>query len=158
MCSITGLQGISIGNGFLNMTLSILIRSILISFLVAVPAPFVIEWLSKSVEVNNNISVFFAIYVLAFVGCVVMGLSGQRSAPSTQPESSKDERELGTVKWFNVAKGFGFITRSTGEDVFVHYRSIRGSGRRALSEGQQVKFTVSEGEKGLQADDVSAVR
>lgn len=64
-------------------------------------------------------------------------------------------REQGTVKWFNATKGFGFITTATGEDVFVHYRSIRGNGRRALREGQQVEFRISDGEKGLQADDVS---
>ncbi|GAB3378960.1 cold shock domain-containing protein [Spongiibacter taiwanensis] len=64
------------------------------------------------------------------------------------------ERVTGTVKWFNNAKGFGFITRTEGEDVFVHFRSIRGDGYRTLDEGQAVEFNLVEGPKGLQAEDV----
>lgn len=63
-------------------------------------------------------------------------------------------REVGTVKWFNDAKGFGFISREEGPDVFVHFRAIQGDGFRSLKEGQQVSFTVVEGQKGLQADEV----
>ena len=66
-------------------------------------------------------------------------------------------RESGTVKWFDNAKGFGFIQRTAGEDVFVHFRQIRGEGYRTLQEGQQVQFNVVQGPKGLQAEDVSAV-
>ncbi|HKK22290.1 MAG TPA: cold shock domain-containing protein [Pseudohaliea sp.] len=66
------------------------------------------------------------------------------------------ERVSGTVKWFNNAKGFGFITRQEGEgDVFVHFRSIQGDGYRTLDEGQAVEFTLVEGPKGLQAEDVA---
>ena len=65
-------------------------------------------------------------------------------------------RETGSVKWFNVSKGFGFITRDSGGDVFVHYRSIRGEGHRTLSEGQRVEFIVADKDKGLQAEDVIA--
>jgi len=64
-------------------------------------------------------------------------------------------RETGTVKWFNNQKGFGFITRESGEDVFVHYSSIRGDGYRSLEEGMQVEFSVKENDKGLQAHDVT---
>ncbi|AKG07929.1 cold-shock protein [Moraxella bovoculi] len=64
-------------------------------------------------------------------------------------------REQGTVKWFNDSKGFGFIQRATGEDVFVHFRSILGEGYRSLKEGQAVEFVVTEGDKGLQAEEVS---
>lgn len=68
------------------------------------------------------------------------------------------ERESGTVKWFNNARGYGFITRENGtEDVFVHYRNIRGEGYRSLAEGQSVEFSLLEGEKGFQAEDVAAV-
>ena len=67
------------------------------------------------------------------------------------------EREVGTVKWFNDSKGFGFITRENGTDVFVHFTSIRGEGYRSLEDGQQVEFEVVEGDKGLQAQDVVAV-
>ena len=65
------------------------------------------------------------------------------------------DREIGTVKWFNTNKGFGFITRDNGDDVFVHFRSIRGQGHRTLIEGQRVEFNVTEGDKGLQAEDVA---
>ncbi|MEE3300421.1 MAG: cold-shock protein [Pseudomonadota bacterium] len=67
------------------------------------------------------------------------------------------ERESGKVKWFNANKGFGFITRENGEDVFVHFRSIRGKGHRVLRDGQRVDFFVSDGDKGLQAEDVEVV-
>ncbi|KEI72430.1 cold-shock protein [Endozoicomonas elysicola] len=67
-----------------------------------------------------------------------------------------NDRETGSVKWFNVTKGFGFITRDVGDDIFVHYRAIRGEGHRTLSEGQRVEFTVVEKDKGLQAEDVIA--
>jgi CspA family cold shock protein len=65
------------------------------------------------------------------------------------------DRVSGTVKWFNNAKGFGFITREEGDDdVFVHFRSIQGDGYRTLSEGQTVEFKLVEGPKGLQAEEV----
>jgi CspA family cold shock protein len=67
------------------------------------------------------------------------------------------DRETGTVKWFNESKGFGFIEREQGEDVFVHFRSIRGEGFKTLSEGQKVEFTLTQGDKGPQADDVVAL-
>ena len=65
--------------------------------------------------------------------------------------------EKGTVKWFNRTKGYGFIKRSTGEDVFVHYKSIVGDGFKVLNEGDQVEFEVEEGPKGLQASKVTKV-
>ena len=64
------------------------------------------------------------------------------------------EREKGTVKWFNSSKGYGFIQRESGDDVFVHYQSIVGDGYRKLEEGQEVEFTVAQGQKGLQAQEV----
>ncbi|MCK5436700.1 MAG: cold-shock protein [Desulfobulbaceae bacterium] len=67
------------------------------------------------------------------------------------------DRERGTVKWFNNAKGYGFIKRDEGDDVFVHFRAIRGDGYRTLKEDQAVEFTVVEAEKGFQAEDVVAV-
>ena len=68
------------------------------------------------------------------------------------------ERTTGTVKWFNGAKGFGFIAREGGEDVFVHYTAIRGEGFKNLEEGQSVEFEVTQGKKGLQATDVVVLR
>lgn len=64
------------------------------------------------------------------------------------------ERETGTVKWFSATKGYGFIASQHGEDVFVHYSSIQGDGFRTLEEGQQVEFTIGQGKKGPQAQDV----
>jgi len=64
------------------------------------------------------------------------------------------QREIGTVKWFNGAKGYGFITRENGGDVFVHYSAIQADGYRNLDEGQRVEFAVEEGPKGPQATNV----
>ena len=65
--------------------------------------------------------------------------------------------EQGTVKWFNAAKGFGFIQRQSGEDVFVHFSAIQSEGFRSLQEGQAVQFDVAKGPKGLQAENVTVV-
>lgn len=65
--------------------------------------------------------------------------------------------EQGTVKWFNEAKGYGFIRRDSGDDIFVHYSSIVGEGFRTLSEGERVEFEVEQGPKGLQASNVRRV-
>lgn len=74
----------------------------------------------------------------------------------TESKHSADaDREYGQVKWFNTSKGFGFITMDDGEEIFVHFRSIRGEGRRGLRDGQRVSFIVADSEKGPQAEDVS---
>jgi cold shock protein len=66
------------------------------------------------------------------------------------------DRQSGTVKWFNDAKGFGFITPESGPDLFVHFRSIQGAGFKSLQEGQRVTFKAVQGQKGMQADEVQA--
>jgi len=77
---------------------------------------------------------------------------------SFEPYSCKQVIEMsnatGTVKWFNEAKGFGFISQENGPDVFAHFKAIKGTGFKTLSEGQKVKFTVSQGAKGPQADNI----
>jgi CspA family cold shock protein len=81
-------------------------------------------------------------------------------AISIQQIQKKDEcntMEQGTVKWFNDAKGYGFISRQNGEDVFVHYSAIQNEGFRSLKEGQAVQFNVVKGPKGWQAENVTAV-
>ena len=152
------------------MNINIFVRSIFISFLVAVPSPFIIDWLRESFTQSSDVVTFLTIYLLAFIGCMVMGYcnrSGTDSAgvqagidtnASDSQTDAPDDREQGTVKWFNRSKGFGFITRESGDDVFVHFRSIRGDKRRSLNDGQKVRFKVTTGEKGLQAEDVSVVR
>jgi cold shock protein len=65
--------------------------------------------------------------------------------------------EKGTVKWFNSSKGYGFIQRESGEDVFVHYRSITGNGFKNLADGDAVEFEVEQGQKGLQATSVRKI-
>ena len=88
--------------------------------------------------------------------CLLAILSLTASMPRRRQRSAASEgpREAGTVKWFNTSKGFGFISRDQGEDVFVHFRAIRGDGHRVLVEGQRVEFVVARREKGLQAEDV----
>jgi CspA family cold shock protein len=68
-----------------------------------------------------------------------------------------EAREQGTVKWFNSSKGFGFIQRDHGDDVFVHFRAIVGDGYKSLEEGQRVEFTVTQGQKGPQAENVAVI-
>ena len=93
-----------------------------------------------------EISLLLIFIATAFVSSVIRG-----TATATV---SDDERELGTVKWFNVRKGYGFITRDQGDDVFVHFRNIESDDRRAINEGDRVSFIVTDSEKGLQADKV----
>lgn len=81
------------------------------------------------------------------------GDPGQYAAPPAGDDDSAG-RETGKVKWFNVSKGFGFIIKDDGEEIFVHFRSIRGEGRRQLRDGQRVAFDVAESAKGPQAEDV----
>ncbi len=66
-------------------------------------------------------------------------------------------KTTGTVKWFNESKGFGFIEQKSGPDVFAHFRAITGDGFKTLSEGQSVEFTVTQGDKGLQAENITAL-
>jgi len=66
-------------------------------------------------------------------------------------------RTTGTVKWFNEAKGFGFIEQESGPDVFAHFSNISGDGFKTLAEGQKVEFTVTQGQKGPQAENIIAV-
>jgi CspA family cold shock protein len=69
-------------------------------------------------------------------------------------EKIMSDRQSGTVKWFNDAKGFGFITPESGPDLFVHFRSIIGTGFKSLAEGQRVTFRAVKGQKGMQAEEV----
>lgn len=103
------------------------------------------QWLSAS-----SLAILGSFWVLMLLGLLVL--------TRWSPAQWVDQREVGVVKWFNGTKGFGFITRSNDEDVFVHFRAIRGRGHRTLHEGQHVRFSVVTSEKGLQAEDVSVLR
>jgi cold shock protein len=95
-----------------------------------------------------------AVWLGGFITLPASAAAPVRATQSAQPAGAE---EAGTVKWFNLKKGYGFITRDQGDDVFVHYRNILGDGRKSVSEGQRVQFVVINGDKGLQADQVHAV-
>jgi CspA family cold shock protein len=100
-----------------------------------------------------------AFFVATTATALIVGAKQASPAPSsnqvTQKAPARDaSRDHGTVKWFNVSKGFGFIVKDDGEEIFVHFRSIRGDGRRSLRDGQSVSFIVAESDKGPQAEDV----
>lgn len=101
----------------------------------------------------DKLPLWLASFISIFVACV---LAVRFSSGSKTTAKVSAGQEIGTVKWFNAAKGFGFITRENGDDVFVHFRSIQGKGHRSLGEGQRVVFSVTQGDKGLQAVDVSS--
>jgi CspA family cold shock protein len=146
-----------------------LIKSVLASVLAAVIIPFLLQRVA-------GVEIPFTLPVLAVIALVVLvvtlacawqpaAAAVTRSAASAgalhqddDESGDNDDREIGSVKWFNVTKGFGFIIRENGDEVFVHFRNIRGRGHRSLNEGQKVRFSVRESDKGLQAEDVSIVR
>lgn len=104
------------------------------------------------------------LHTILVLGCELKTLVARRqaAAPAKQktkaPKAAKgDKREAGTVKWFNTNKGFGFISRDSGSDIFVHFRAIQGEGHRFLLEGQRVSYVVAEREKGLQAEQVDII-
>lgn len=103
----------------------------------------------------------FAIATLATVlvtslpgGATASASGGTNLTSDDSSGASGEPREEGEVKWFNSTKGFGFITKDDGEEIFVHFRSIRGEGRRSLRDGQRVSFEVVNSDKGPQAEDV----
>ena len=135
------------------------IRALLVSLIFALVTPLVIAPLVKA-EIGEYYLVYFLVtFVTVYLGAVLSNVNvKETSSNDVESEDENDDRELGTVKWFNSSKGFGFLTMDNGDDVFVHYRAIRGRGRRFLIEGQKVRFTVTEGEKGKQAENVSIVK
>lgn len=106
---------------------------------------------------SNSMSSFGLIILIVAVAVhLVLNLRKVASTKSAPLSQDLSDRETGTVKWFNTSKGFGFISRDSGDDIFVHFRAIRGEGHRVLVEGQRVEFTVMDRDKGLQAEDVIA--
>ncbi|AOY88224.1 cold-shock protein [Marinobacter salinus] len=153
-----------------------LVLALLLSF---TPEPLRLIASGEFVEAlgsNRGIAAYIIAFIIfGFVGFLTVALSGKQQAAKRTTnraaraqddnyqddddgdydENSPEGDEEGTVKWFNVKKGFGFIVRDSGDEVFVHFRAIRGRGRRVLRQGQLVRFNVVEADKGLQADNVS---
>ncbi len=107
-------------------------------------------------QIGSQPAVLLSLATLAAAAILHLSISLSKSSPrsSLPSHSPNDNRETGTVKWFNTSKGFGFISRDSGDDIFVHFRAIRGEGHRVLVEGQRVEFSVMNRDKGLQAEDV----
>jgi CspA family cold shock protein len=102
-------------------------------------------------------AVLFSLVAALVAVALHLAISFYKSSPTTaSPSYDMTNRDTGTVKWFNTSKGFGFISRDSGDDIFVHFRAIRGEGHRVLVEGQRVEFSVMNRDKGLQAEDVIA--
>lgn len=153
------------------MNRKVVFRCSLVSLLLAAPAPLVIalfvhltggvlsQELFASLEVGGVAAVYLAAALAVFILLLIATLAVNVLTPQlvNLAEVESDDREIGEVKWFNVNKGYGFITRDSGEDVFVHFRAIRGRGHRTLAEGQKVRYHVIENERGLQADDVTVI-
>lgn len=128
--------------------------SVLLIFAVALQTMIL---LAPMPSIGSQPAALFAF--LAVTAAVALNLSlnlrQNRAYTPAEPQDLGD-RETGTVKWFNTSKGFGFISRDSGDDIFVHFRAIRGKGHRVLVEGQRVEFAVMQRDKGLQAEDVIA--
>ena len=140
--------------------IKILIISLVISVIASVAS---IQTHATSTSLGDSFALLITanyakLWAISFISICIAALLAVKTTSSTGGSSAvmKSGQERGTVKWFNAAKGFGFITRENGEDIFVHFRSIQGKGHRSLGEGQAVIFSVTDGEKGLQAVDVSS--
>jgi CspA family cold shock protein len=104
-------------------------------------------------EVRLVLSAFVFFCALEWAAGIPAASERQQVVYFQQGEDT-EVKEQGTVKWFNASKGYGFIQRQTGEDVFVHFSAIQGDGYKSLNEGQAVEFEVRKGPKGLQAENV----
>lgn len=150
------------------MTTKIIIASVIVAIVLCALAIFL--------DLYSLLPQPLAIFASALLGgtftsywvCSAAGVSSPAVRTPRQPKPVRASRthagndnankETGSVKWFSASKGFGFITRDNGEDIFVHFRSIMGKGHRILREGQRVEFAVTEGTKGLQAEEVTAIK
>ena len=145
------------------MRRTLFIYSFIISLIAALALPPILDSVLQGLNIVETqyelaVAIIFAMFWIATLATCVKFISQGAEDDSQWDEMDDDpNRESGTVKWFNVTKGFGFVTRDQGDDVFVHFRSIRGTGHRSLSEGQRVRFSVTESDKGIQAEDVSIV-
>jgi CspA family cold shock protein len=131
-----------------------MLKNIITSILIGALAYLTIHFIQSKDLIPASLPAVLelAIIIIAiFAGSII----ARPSSPAEPTETA--ELEEGAVKWFNVKKGYGFITRDQGDDVFVHFRNIEGEGRRSISEGDRVSFVVINGDKGLQADQVNTI-
>lgn len=136
-----------------------LIAKLLVSLVIAIIASTLVNLLFEGEIFDARLLIAF--FVSTAATALIVGAqqsAGNTGAATRKPPQKLTDvdtgREHGTVKWFNASKGFGFIVKDDGEEIFVHFRSIRGEGRRGLRDGQSVSFFVAESEKGPQAEDV----
>lgn len=144
-----------------------LIRSISVSIVLSAIAPMaVFPALSVESAGYAGYLVLFALFlVVSLLASVATGVwagvfdrpEQPRSSLGVQSSEDIGNQETGTVKWFDASKGYGFILRDAGPEIFVHYRSILGEGHRVLYEGQRVAFVIAQGRKGLQAEEVELI-
>lgn len=152
-------------------------KTAFVSGVFALPVPLILPYLVDQATKSTTMQALLkqdgsvVYYLITWAAILLVSVISARvslATPSEAPSKSKKSadtsdssgpvgKDKGTVKWFNVNKGFGFITTESGEDIFVHFRSIRGRGRRSLRQGQSVRFDITEGDKGLQAENVSVV-
>ncbi|MCH7815201.1 MAG: cold-shock protein [Proteobacteria bacterium] len=128
-----------------------------ISLLACIPLYF-LSTQEFQLNTGNLPLIALSLFVIILIATYWSNATAHYHEPDSDENRSHAPRESGNVKWFNANKGFGFITRDSGEDVFVHFRSIRGNGHRVLHDGERVEFAVSEGDKGPQAEDVAVAR
>lgn len=130
-----------------SLSTALVVLAVVLQILILLaPLPFI----------GEQPAILLPLLSLAVAAALQWAASLNNTQIPTSPQTSDENRETGTVKWFNTSKGFGFISRDTGEDIFVHFRAIRGEGHRILIEGQRVEFSVVQRDKGLQAEDVIA--
>lgn len=131
-----------------------LFSQLLVSLISAAVATVAVVSLGLAGPVQLGITIAIATCIPPLVAAL-----WSKPAAGASAYAGETAREEGSVKWFNVSKGFGFIKRANGEEVFVHFRSIRGpnQGRRSLRDGQRVSYVVVDSDKGPQAEDVEAL-
>ena len=154
--------------GLLNLTLAPVIpywnkgtrhqlQNLVSALLVLAVVVQTLTLLAPMPEVGGHPAILLSLAIAVVAIVLHLAISFYRaSAPATSQNYDMTNRDTGTVKWFNTSKGFGFISRDSGDDIFVHFRAIRGEGHRVLVEGQRVEFSVMNRDKGLQAEDVIA--
>lgn len=143
---------------FISLVLSIFEPMILIMALKLIPVHSFYK-----LQIDLSFKLYFELYILSFVMTyLVMIMTNYFLIPKEVFLISKFKQgkkyEEGIVKWFNAEKGFGFILRDSGGEIFVHFRAIRGTRDKFLIEGKRVKYKVSVNEKGMQAESVSYIR